>query len=293
MNTLDDMRMLVEVVDRGAFTEAARRLGMSKQLVSRRIMALEDRLGVQLLTRTTRRLTPTEAGREYAERARRILADVAEADMIVGGRNPEPRGLLRVSAPLSFGISHLSPILTGFKSVHPAVEIDVDLSDRPVDLVAEGYDVAVRIGVLKDSSLIARKLMEVRFAVCGSPDYLRRRGVPQTLADLKDHECLAYRHSAGLAWTFGSADRIESEAVSGSFRANNGEVLRDAAIAGLGLAQLPTFIVSGPLADGSLIRVLDAAPMPTGAVYAVHPAHRQRSVTVRAFTDYLVAALAT
>lgn len=285
--------MLVEAIDRGGFTEAARRLGLSKQLVSRRIMALEERLGVQLLTRTTRRLTPTEAGRDYADRARRVLADVAEADLVVGGRNPEPRGLLRVSAPLSFGISHLSPILTGFKSIHPAVEIDIDLSDRPVDLVAEGYDVAVRIGMLKDSSLIARKLREVRFVVCASPEYLQRCGVPASVGDLRRHECLSYRHSGGLAWTFGSVGRVETVAVSGGFRANNGELLRDAAIAGLGLVQLPEFLVRRALADGSLVRVLEEVPMPVGAVHAVYPAHRQRSTTVGAFTSYLVAALAS
>ncbi len=286
------MRILVETIDQGSFTQAARRMGLSKQFVSRRIMILEERLGVRLLVRTTRRLMPTGSGIEYAERARRVLADVEEADMVVGGRNPEPRGVLRISCPLSFGLSHLSPLLTGFKSVHPAVEIDLDLSDRTVDLVAEGYDVAIRIGVLKDSSLVARKLMDMKFAICGSPNYLRRRGVPTTVADLKKHECLCYRHSGSLTWTFGSASRIDNVVVSGGFRANNGEVLRDAAIIGLGLVQLPEFLVADAIEDGLLVRVLAEAAMPAGGVYAVHPAHRQRSVTVRTFTDYLVAALA-
>lgn len=292
MTQLEDMRLLVEVADRGSFSAAASRLGLTKQLVSRRIMALEERLGVQLLVRTTRRLALTELGQDYVERSRRIVAEVEEADQAMASHVLTPRGTLRVSAPLSFGRSHLSSLMTGFLSLHPGVRIDLDMTDRPIDLLAEGYDLAVRIGNLVDSSLIARRLTSIDLVVCGSPAYLERAGVPRTVADLAGHECFEYRHSRGTAWLMTVRGKPEMVAVRGRFCANNGDVLRDAAVAGLGLAQLPTFIVGDDLEAGRLVTVLDdAAPAPT-AGYVVHPAHRQRSRLVRAFGDYLAAGLA-
>ena len=290
MNQLDDMRILVEVIDRGSFSLAAQQLRLSKQLVSRRIMALEDRLGVQLLTRTTRRLSPTELGRDFAERGRRIIADVAEAELAMSSHVVVPRGTVRLSAPLSFGVARLSPMLADFMRLHPDVEIDLDLSDRAVDIIAEGFDMAIRIGVLPDSTLVARKLIALRLVICASPEYLRQRGVPMSPSDLKDHACLLFRHSRGVTWTLSSGGKAQALAVTGVYRANNGDVLADAAVAGLGIAQLPTFIVQPALEAGTLVTVLDDHAPPDGAAYAVYPSHRQRSTVVRALTDYLVAA---
>lgn len=291
MNHLEDMRILVETLDRGSFSAAAARLALSKQFVSRRVAALEDRLGVQLLTRTTRKLSPTELGRDYAERARRILADVEEAELAMSSNLVEPRGTLRVTAPLSFGLSHLSPLVGQFLSLMPKVELDIDFNDRPVDLVAEGFDMAVRIGVLSDSTLIARKLADVRFTIVASPEYLAQRGRPEQPEQLRDHDCLLYRHSRGTTWMLLVDGREESVPVTGRLRANNGEALRDAAIAGLGLTQLPNFLTGEAIADGRLISLMHDFLPGSGAIYAVHPAHRQRSLPVRAFIDFLAAVL--
>ena len=289
MGRLEDMRLLIDAVDHGGFSAAAMRLGVSKQLVSRRISELEARLGVQLVVRTTRRLTLTDLGRDYVERARRVLAEAEAADLAMIGHHETPRGRLRLSAPVSFGTMHLSPLVAGFLQLHPAIEVELDLSDRTVDLVAEGYDMAVRIGVLADSSLVARKLTELRLVVCASPDYLHRRGGPATPSDLKDHACLIYGHAPGVTWPFQVNEKASLLPVKGPYRANNGELLRDAAIAGLGVAQLPDFIVGEALASGALVTVLDAFAAPAGAAYAVHPAHRQRSPAVSALTEYLAA----
>jgi DNA-binding transcriptional LysR family regulator len=291
MNQLEDMRILVEVMDQGGFSAAARRLGLTTQLVSRRVMRLEERLGVQLLTRTTRRLTPTDLGRDYVERSRRILAEVEEAELALSSHLVEPRGRLRVSAPLSFGLSHLASIVHRFSALHPKVELDLDFSDRPVDIVAEGFDMAVRIGLLPDSSLIARKLADVRFTVVASPDYLARRGEPVELDDLRSHDCLMFKHSHGAAWFFRVNGVDQTLNVSGPLRANNGDILRDAAIAGLGITQLPDFLTAPAISDGRLVSLMGKLLPPGGAVYAVRPAHRQQSLPVRAFTDYLIAAL--
>jgi len=291
MNQLEDMRILVEAADRGSFSQAALRLGQTKQLVSRRVMALEERLGVQLLIRTTRKLTLTELGQEYIDRARRILAEVEDAEQAMASHVVAPRGTLRITAPLTFGQSHLSPILAGFLSLHPEVKLDLDMTDRPIDIVGEGYDLAVRIGSLPDSSLIARRLMPVHMVICAAPAYLDRFGAPRTVADLRSHDCLEYRHSRGTAWPLSVSGKLEHVPVAGSYKANNGDVLRDAAVAGLGLVQLPTFIVQRELDAGRLTTVLDDCAPPPSAAYLVHPAHRQKSRLVRVFTDYVVANL--
>lgn len=292
MNQLEDMRIFVATVERGSFSAAARKLGLSKQLISRRVMGLEERLGVQLLIRTTRKLSPTELGLDYADRARRILAEVVEADEAMANHLSTPRGTLRLTAPLSFGVLHLTPLLTGFLTLHPGAKIDLDLTDRHVDLIAEGFDMAIRIGQLEDSSLKARRLAPVHMVVCASPDYLRRFGTPRSVQDLEGHNCLAYRHTKGTHWWLSLKGKLEPVPVDGPYVANNGEALRDAAIAGLGITQLPTFIVRSELDARRLVTVLDPLAPPEASAYAVYPAHRQRSVLVRTFTDYLVAALA-
>jgi DNA-binding transcriptional LysR family regulator len=246
---------------------------------------------VQLLIRTTRKLTLTELGHEYVERARRILAEVEDADQAMASHVVAPRGTLRISAPLTFGQTHLSPILAGFLSLYPDVKLDLDMTDRPVDLVAQGCDLAIRIGSLSDSSLVARRLMAIHMVICAAPSYLDRFGTPRTIADLKSHNCLEYRHSKGTAWPLTLSGRLEYVAVGGTYIANNGDVLRDAAIAGLGLVQLPTFIVQDAIEEGRLVTILDDYTPPQTAAYIVHPAHRQGSRLIRLFTEYVVANL--
>ncbi|HEY2019842.1 LysR family transcriptional regulator [Paraburkholderia sp.] len=284
---LDDMRIFVATVDAHNFTAAANRLSLSKQFVSRRVMALEETLGVQLLIRNTRKLAVTDLGQEFYERAKRILGEVEEAEQAMSLRRAGPRGLLRVSAPMSFGVMHLSPLVTSFLREHRDVRFDMELSDRTVDVVGEGFDMAVRIGTLPDSSLIAQKLVDVSMLACCSPAYLRRRGTPAAPADLARHECLLYGHGGAVSWDFKIDGAVKSVEVRGPLRANNGDLIRDAAVAGLGIVRLPDFIVADALRAGQLVPVLEAfLPAATG-VYAVYPRHRQSSLTIRAFVEFL------
>ena len=291
MSQLEDMQMFACVMEQGSFTAAADSLGLSKQLVSRRVAALEERLGVRLLNRSTRRLSATALGQAYLERVQRILQEVAEAEQLIVTQRSSPRGALRLSAPVSFGIQHLSPLLPGFLLRYPEVSVELDLSDRTIDLLAEGFDMAVRIGALADSSLIASPLMPLGMVTCASPSYLAARGVPQTPAELAGHECVLYGHSAAVEWPFRLAGRLQRVAVKGRYRVNNGELVRDAAIAGLGIARLPTFIVEDALASGKLVAVLDAFQLPGNTAWAVYPQHRQASLLVRLLIDYLRDAL--
>lgn len=293
MSQFEDMRLFVSVLDCKSFTAAAESLGLSKQFVSRRLTGLEARLGVRLINRSTRKLSATPLGLTYYERAQRILDDVAEAEQSVSLQSGSARGLLRLSAPMSFGTLHLSPLLPGFMQRYPEVNIELDLSDRTVDLLGDGYDMAVRIGMLEDSTLVARQIAPLETVTCCSPDYLNRRGAPQTPDDVRSHECLLYGHSKAVDWAYWVDGKIERVAVRGRLRVNNGELVRDAAIAGLGLARLPTFIVGPALAAGTLIRVLDTYQLPLAKVFAVYPQHRQGSVLVRLLIDYLKDSLAT
>ncbi|APR39943.1 LysR family transcriptional regulator [Paraburkholderia sp. SOS3] len=284
---LDDLRIFVATVEARNFTAAADRLQLSKQFVSRRVMALEASLGVRLLVRNTRKLAVTDLGYEFYERATRILADVADAELAMSSQRAYPRGLLRVSAPLSFGMVHLSPLVGAFLSSNPEVRIDMELSDRVVDVVGEGYDMALRIGTLADSTLIAQKLAEFRMIACCSPVYRDTRRLPVTPADLARHPCLLYGEEARTGWRFEIDGAVRHIEVHGPLRANNGEVIRDAAIAGTGVALLPEFIVEGALKNGQLVPLLEAFASPPITLFAVYPQHRQSSVTIRAFTQFL------
>lgn len=287
MSQLEDMRIFIAAVEAQSFTGAADKLGLSKQFVSKRVMALEARLGVRLLIRTTRQLRPTELGLAYFEQMRELVRQIDEAEEAIAQQNASPRGVLRISAPMSFGTLHLGPVLPGFLLAHPDIRVEMDLSDRTVDLIGEGYDMAVRIGTLADSSLIARTIAPMEIRLCASPTYLARRGTPTTLAELRQHDCVLYGHSRHVEWVLQQQGRREVVAVSGRLRANNGELVRDAAVAGLGIAYLPTFIVGEALAEGQLVSVLEAFCPPPAAVHAVYPQHRQSSLAVRAFVDFL------
>lgn len=284
---IDDLRMFVATVEARSFTAAANRLQLSKQFVSRRVMALESGLGVRLLVRNTRKLAVTDLGQELYERAKRILAEVADAEAALSLGHSRPRGLLRVSAPLSFGTAHLSPLVADFMRANPEVRIDIALSDRVVDVIGDGFDMAVRIGTLSDSTLIAQQLAEIRMIACCSPRYRAARRLPATPDDLVRHPCLLYGQEGMTGWTFIVDGAKRAFEVSGPLRADNGEVIRDAAVAGLGIALLPEFIVSSALASGALIEALPDFAAPLLALYAVYPQHRERSITVRAFTQFL------
>ena len=284
---LDDMRIFVAAVDAGNFTAAAHRLRLSKQFVSRRVAALEASLGVRLLVRNTRNVAVTDLGHDFYDRAQRILADVGDAERAMSARRTEPRGLLKVSAPMSFGMAHLSPLVAEFLRAHPDVQFDMDLSDRTVDVVGEGFDMALRIGRLQDSTLVAQQLVEVRMIACCSPGYRRRRREPATPAELADHACLPYERQGRAMWDFVVEGARRSFEVQGPLRANNGEVLRDSAVAGLGIAYLPDFIVAGAIDAGLLVEVLAPFMPPPVALHAVYPRHREGSVTIRAFTQFL------
>lgn len=289
MSQLEDMRIFAETVDAQSFTAAAERLGLSKQFVSKRIAALEKRLGARLLVRSTRRLRVTDLGLAYHERAQRILQEVDAAEQMITSQMATPRGVLRLSAPMTFATLHLGPLIPAFIQRHPEVSVELELNDRTVDLIGEGYDMAVRIGALADSSLIARRITTVQLVTCASPDYLRQHGVPAAPEQLAGHACLIYGHARHGEWSYRVGERMRKVAVSGPMRANNGEMLRDAATAGLGVICLPDFIVAAALADGRLVTLLDAFRPEGFSVQAVYPQHRESSLLVRAFSDFLVA----
>ena len=292
MDNLSGMAVFAQVVESRSFTKAAQRLGMSKAAVSKQVSRLEERLGARLLNRTTRRLSLTEIGAAFYERCARIVAEAEEAELAVTRLHAAPRGTLRVDAPLSFGLQYLAPILPDFMVQNPELSVDLTFNDRFVDLVEEGYDVAVRIARLPDSSLIARKLSESRSVVCAAPAYWQRRGRPAHPADLAAHDCFAYSYLATRnEWRFRGPDGPASVRISGSLTANNGDVLREAALAGLGVVMLPLFMVCDDLRAGRLEPVLRDFQSDPAGIHAVYPHNRHLSAKVRAFIDHLVAAL--
>ncbi|MFA7431325.1 MAG: LysR family transcriptional regulator [Rhodospirillaceae bacterium] len=289
MDSLSGMAVFVRVVEEESFSAAARVLGLSKSAVSKQVAALEERLGARLLNRTTRRLALTDAGTAFFERAQRILADAEEAEAAVTQLSTAPRGVLRVNAPVTFGVQHLGPLLPAFMAAYPELAVDLVLNDRFVDLVEEGFDVAVRIGRLSDSSLIARRLAPLRRLLVASPEYVAVHGAPQQPDDLRNHACLLYTYLLrGDAWSLtGPNGRTTEVRVTGRLRANNGDVLRSALLGGMGIAYTPSFIVGRDLAEGRLVRVLPGWEDVSAAVYAVHPHARLVPPKVRAFVDFL------
>jgi DNA-binding transcriptional LysR family regulator len=291
MDRLGEMTVFVRVVELRSFSAAAARLGMSKSAVSRRVTELEQRLGARLINRTTRKISLTEVGQAFHARCLQILADIEEAEGAASALGANPRGLLRVTGPVSFGTLHLAPAIPAFLARYPEIELELDLSDRFVDLVEDGYDVAVRIGRLRDSSLVARRLCAARRLTVASPDYLARRGTPQRPDDLAGHDCLLYTN-APLAeqWAYATApDAAETRPVRvhGPLRSNNGDLLRDAAVAGRGIAVLPSFIVWREVEQGRLVPLLGSFETLPTVVHAAYPASRHLSSKVRVFVDFL------
>ena len=291
MDKLTGMAVFARVIDAGSFTAAAAQLGMSKSAVSKAISALEDRLGARLLNRTTRRLALTEVGRAFYERCARIVAEAEEAERAVTHLQLTPRGTLRVNAPMSFGALHLGPALAVFLARYPELKVDLELSDRFVDLLEEGYDVAVRIAAaLPDSSLIARRITVDDAVICASPAYWQRHSRPRVPADLERHACVTYAYNPNpREWPFVAADgRPINVRVDGPLHTNNGEATLHVALAGLAVVRLPRFICGPELAPGRLEAVLaDAMPPPNG-IFAIYPHNRHLSAKVRAFVDFLI-----
>lgn len=288
MSELESLKLFVEVVDSGGFNRAAKRLGLSKSVVSRGVARIEADLGVRLLSRTTRGINPTDAGMEFKARAERILADYEEAREVVARRGGDVVGLLRLSVPLSFGVRHVAPLLADLAVRHPRLELDVSYSDRLVDLIAERIDVAIRIGNLQDSSLVARRIAPARAVVVASPDYLSRRGSPQTPEDIAAHDCLIYTGRAVADWEFHSGKRLLSVRPKGRLHSDSGEAIVEWALAGLGLAMVPTFVIPDHIANGALVPLLLDYPAPEFGVYAVRPPGSHVPGKVRVLIDTLV-----
>jgi DNA-binding transcriptional LysR family regulator len=293
LDRITGMQVFMRVAAERGFAPAARSLGLSQTMVTKHIAALEQRLGVRLLHRSTRQMTLSEAGRQFLAACERIVAEVEEAEASAAADRFEPRGLLRVNVPLTFGLREIAPLVPEFARRYPAVTIDLGLNDRFVDLIAEEWDLAIRIGRLKDSSLVARRLAGCRMVLCASPAYLSAHGTPTLVSDLADHNCLTYTLSSSNAmdrWPFGKNGE-SSVAVSGNLRANNGDALRAAALAGQGMIYQPTFIVADDLIAGRLVEIgLDRPPIELAGVYAVFASGRQPPAKVRAFVEFLAEA---
>jgi DNA-binding transcriptional LysR family regulator len=288
MADLDALRAFVQVASLGGFGRAAVQLGLSKSIVSRRVAALEAELGVRLLNRTTRGVSLTEAGARLQRGAARILAELDEALGAVAGRDEAITGTLRIAAPLSFGIMHLAGWLAEFALAQPLLQLDIAYSDRFVDIIREGFDAALRIGELPSSSLVQRRLAVMRSVVVASPLYLARRGTPRTPSDLTQHEALIYSGSArGDIWRFKAGRGTKSVRVEGRFRADNGEALREAAIAGLGIAALPSWLVAPAVAARLLTPLLTEFAAPETGLYLVRPPGPVAPGKVRKLIDFL------
>ncbi len=291
MDDLNDVAVFVAVVDAGSFTRAAERLKVSRPVVSKQVSRLEESLGVRLLNRTTRRLSLTEAGRIFHAQASRGLEDIAEARAEVSRLQEQPRGVLRINVPMSFGILHLAPLLPAFMQQYPELTVEMDLNDRKLDVIEEGFDASVRISDLPDSSLVARRLAPCRHVIVAAPAYLERHGVPDRPEDLLEHEVLSYSlQQSAQAWHFIDPEGQPTQvAVAGRLQVNNSLALREALLAGMGIARTPTFLVGDDLRQGRLTTVLDTCRSLELSIYLVYPQRRYLSPKVRAFADFLVA----
>lgn len=294
MDLFTRMRAFARVAEDRSFTAAAEKLGITRGMAARYVSQLEQHLGARLLNRTTRRVTLTEAGAAYVERCIQLLADLEEAEAAASAHNAEARGTLRVTCALAFGVRYVAPVLGEYMSRHPQVIVDLSLNDRTVDLVEEGYDLAIRIGELASSSLSARRLASTRMVVCAAPAYWRRRGLPATPEDLGGHDALHYVYSATSdEWRFADATGAPRNVrIRHRLRANNGDALLRAAISGLGVVQLPSFMVHDVLERGGLVAALEDYCAPELGIHAVYPARRLLAAKVRTFVDFLAARFA-
>jgi len=282
------MEIFVEVARAHGFSAAADKIGMSRAQVSKSVMQLEQHLGTRLFNRTTRRVSLTETGKGYLARCVEILHDIAEAEAMTAEQTGEVRGRLTIGAPTSFGILHLQQAIPHYLRRYPQVQISLSLSDRLIDVVDEGFDLVIRIAALEDSSLIARRLAPCRRLLCASPAYLEERGTPHTPQDLALHNCLVYSNELTPdSWRLQGPAGVETVRVNGPLCADNGDLLRSAAVAGLGVTLLPSFIVGEDLRAGRLREVLADYCPPQISIYAVYPSRRYLSAKLRSFIDFI------
>jgi DNA-binding transcriptional LysR family regulator len=285
---LEGIRTFVAIAEAGSITAAARRLGVAKSVVSHRLSELEDAVGARLIQRSSRRLSLTEQGTTFHRFCARMLSELDEAVSLVAGEGHELCGPLRLAVPMSFGLLHLGPALFCFLKLHPSIRLDLDLNDRMVDLVGEGYDMAIRIGRLPDSSLVARRLVSTRNLLVASPDYAREHGLPRRVEDLGEHRGILYSNvHPNDQLRFERGGSTVTGHLRSAMQVNNGDLMRDAAIAGLGLAVIPDFIVWQAVADGRLQVVPLDGSLPEVGIHAVFPQTRHLPAKVRALVDYL------
>ncbi len=290
MDRFENMQSFIRVVETGSISGAADRLGVAKSAVSRRLKELEAHLGVELFHRTTRRMNLTDSGRAFYHQAVRILDDLMEAELATSQAHGELQGSLKIALPLSFGLLHLGPAISAFLQAHPQIEFDLDFNDRKVDLMQEGFDLAIRIASLADSSFIARRLAPIQTVMCASPAYLKRRGAPASPTELIDHQCLVYSLIRDFeTWNlYDSKNTLLAAKLRPYLKSSNGEFLRDAAIDGLGIVLIPSFLVYKEIERGDLIPLLTEYKQRQLAAYAVYPQTRHLSQRVRAFVDFLI-----
>ena len=290
MDRLNAMKLYCRIVETGQLSLAADDLNLSKGAVSKQLAKLEAYLGGRLLNRTTRRLTPTEAGTAFYERAKLILESVEEAECVVTGLTAEPRGTLKINAPMSFGARYLGALLATYQRQYPQVEINIDLHDRQVDVVDEGYDLVLRIAALEDSSLIARKLAPCHIHLCASPAYLKKHGEPRTPDELKAHQCLLYSYGESVKqWHFENEQGEQKTVqVTGPLLSNNGDLMCDAMVNDMGIALLPGFIVNDALKTGQAKTILPDWHSKPSDISLLYPSSKHLSAKVRAFVDLAV-----
>lgn len=291
MDTLLSIKVFQKVVDTGSFATAAKRMDLSAAMVSKHVMHLESHLATRLLNRTTRKLSLTESGRAYYERCSVALNDLEEAEQAINEASTTPRGTLRVNSLLSFSVRHVAPVISRYTAKYPQVTVDLTLNDRIVDLVEDGYDLAIRgavSGEIRPSTLIARPIAKVQFVVCAAPSYLTRHGTPRTPPDLSRHNCLVYAYGPNTReWTLGAAGSQIRVPVSGNLIVNNVDALLAASLAGSGVAFLPTDIAGDDLAAGRLVPLLLQIEPADVEIFAVYPSRRHLSAKVRTFVDFL------
>lgn len=296
MTNLDAIPFFLEVVKHASFAKAARELGVSRSAVNKRVIQLEDSLGVRLLHRTTRRVSLTEAGIHFHQHVNQAYYWLQKAEDAATSQQNQAIGTLKVSAPMSFGRLTLAPLIPSFLKQFPSIQIDMTMSDEYVDIVAGGYDLAIRGGDLDDSSLIARKLLTSHSVVCASSDYFDETAlsIPSHPSELTQHNALIYRHASEASeWTFAQGHQIENVSVGGNYRVNNSEALLAAAIQGLGIARLPDFVATPYIQSGELIQLLPDYVMPEKSIYAIFPERNHMPIKLRVFLDYLTQQLMT
>lgn len=289
MDRLACMKVFVRAVESGSISSAANEMNMSPQLAGKQIRALEEGLGIKLLSRTTRRQSLTDSGQLFYERAKSILAEMEAAEALMAETRSEPRGRLRISAPITFGSHGLAPEIPEYLRQHPEVSVDLNLSNRTVDLVEEGFDVVFRTGDLPDSSLIARRLGWYRLVLCAAPRYIRSAEKIRSPEDLAKHECLVFSHTAlRTQWTFDGPDGRVSVPIKGRFSTNSGEALRSTAVAGMGILLQPYELVADEIAAGRLVRLLPEYEPPARALHALYASDRQMTPKLRSFLEFAV-----